>query len=127
MPAVHRLKCAETWAGNERIASLIELPGLAAWVHSVPAGAEVGGDIHYVSVCPSCIVSRVALADVSGHGQAVASVSTKIRELMGQHLTALEQTGLMQDLNDAVQQELDSAHYPRWWPSAFTVAGDFWL
>ena len=27
-PALHRLKCAETWAGNERIASLVELPGL---------------------------------------------------------------------------------------------------
>jgi 2-polyprenyl-6-methoxyphenol hydroxylase-like FAD-dependent oxidoreductase len=34
-----RLQCAETWAGNERTASLVELPGLAAWVHSVPADA----------------------------------------------------------------------------------------
>jgi sigma-B regulation protein RsbU (phosphoserine phosphatase) len=30
---------------------------------------------------------------------------------MQQHLTALEQTGLMRDLNQAVQLELDSAHY----------------
>ena len=112
MPGVHHLKCAETWAGNQRVASLVELPGLAAWVHSAPAGAgDAGGDVHYVSVCPSCIVSRVALADVSGHGHAVVSVSTKLRELMGQHLTALEQTGLMRDLNQAVQEELDSAHY----------------
>ena len=44
MPASHRLKCAETWAGNHKIASLVELPGLAAWVHSVPAGpGEAGG------------------------------------------------------------------------------------
>ena len=112
MPVLHRLKCAETWAGNERIASLVELPGLVAWVHSDPAGpGEAGGDVHYLSVCQSCIVSRVALADVSGHGQAVASVSRRLRALMQQHLTALEQTGLMRDLNQAVQQELDSAHY----------------
>ena len=112
MPPVHRLKRTETWAGNERVASLVEVPGLAAWVHSVPAGSgAAGGDVHYVSVCPSGIVSRVALADVSGHGHAVASVSAKLRELMGQHLTALEQTGLMRDLNQAVQLELDSAHY----------------
>ena len=112
MPPVHRLKRTETWAGNERIASLVEVPGLAAWVHSVPAGSgAAGGDVHYVSVCPSGIVSRVALADVSGHGHAVASVSAKLRELMGQNLTALEQTGLMRDLNQAVQQELDSTHY----------------
>ena len=112
MLAPHRLKCAETWAGNHKIASLVELPGLAAWVHSVPAGpGEAGGDVHYVSVCPSCVVSRVALADVSGHGHAVVSVSTKLRELMQDHLTALEQTGLMRDLNQAVQLGLDSTHY----------------
>ncbi len=112
MRALHRLKCAETWAGNEKIASLVELPGLAVWVHSVPAGTGgAGGDVHYLSVCPSCVVSRVALADVSGHGHAVVSVSTKLRLLMQQHLTALEQTGLMRDLNQAVQSELDSTHY----------------
>ena len=112
MPASHRLKCAETWGGNEKVASLVELPGLRAWVHSVPAGSgEAGGDVHHVSVCPSCIVSRLALADVSGHGHAVVSVSTKLRELMQQHLTALEQTGLMRDLNHAVQQGIASTHY----------------
>ena len=112
MPVLHRLKCAETWAGNERVASLVELPGLVAWVHSIPAGpGDAGGDVHYLSVCQSCIVSRIALADVSGHGQAVASVSRRLRALMQQHLTALEQTGLMRDLNQAVQLELDSAHY----------------
>ena len=112
VPGRHRLKRAETWAGNEKIAGLVEVPGLVAWIHSVPAGSgEAGGDVHYVSVCPSGIVSRVALADVSGHGHAVVSVSAKLRELMRQHLTALEQTGLMRDLNQAVQLELDSTHY----------------
>ncbi len=77
MPSMpRRLECAETWAGNERTASLVELPGLVAWVHSVPAGpGEAGGDVHYVSVCPSCIVSRIALADVSGHGPSKALLS----------------------------------------------------
>ena len=65
-----RLACAETWAGNKETASLVELPGLTAWVYSVPVGPDhVGGDVHYLSVCPSCIVSRIALADVSGHGR----------------------------------------------------------
>jgi phosphoserine phosphatase RsbU/P len=107
----HRLQCAEIWAGNERAASLLELPGLRAWVHSVPAGrSEAGGDIHYVSLCPSCIVSRVALADVSGHGPAVAAVAEKLGELMERHLTALDQGALMRDLNRGVQ-ELDGVHY----------------
>jgi sigma-B regulation protein RsbU (phosphoserine phosphatase) len=110
--APSHLACAEIWAGNLRTASLLELPDLAAWVHSIPAGpGRAGGDVHYVSVCPSCIVSRIALADVSGHGEAVAVVAGKLRELMGQYLTSLEQIPLMRDLNQAVREELGGAHY----------------
>src|SRR4026209_643003 len=80
------LACAETWASNKLTANLVELPGLTAWVHSVPVGlGRAGGDVHYVSVCPSCIVSRIALADVSGHGHAVAVFGEKLRELMERH------------------------------------------
>ena len=112
MSQPRRLNCAETWAGNEGAASLVELPGLVTWVHSIPAGADdAGGDVHYVSVCPSCIVSRVALADVSGHGRGVVALSGKLRTLMEKYLTALEPTGLMRDLNAAVQTELDGVHY----------------
>lgn len=109
---MRRLECAETWAGNERTASLVELPGLVAWVHSVPVEpGDAGGDVHYVSVCPSCIVSRIALADVSGHGQAVAALGEKLREIMQRYLRALEQVGIMRDLNQAVQETLESVHY----------------
>ena len=108
----HRLKCAETWAGNQGTSSVADLPGLRVWVHSRPFGAgDAGGDVHYVSVCPSCIVSRVALADVSGHGHAVVSLAAKLRELMQQYLTALEQVNLMRNLNEAVLRELDGVHY----------------
>src|SRR5262245_42927541 len=106
-----RLRCAEIWAGNERTATLLELPGLLAWVYCVPTGpAEAGGDIHYVSVCPSCIVSRVALADVSGHGDAVRALADEVRALMERYLTALAQGALMRDLNRTIQG-LDGVHY----------------
>ena len=112
MPVPHRLKCAETWASNEGTASVVDVPGLRVWVHSTPFGpGEAGGDVHFVSVCPSCIVSRIALADVSGHGSAVVSLSAKLRELMQKHLLALEQASLMRDLNEAVLTELDGVHY----------------
>jgi phosphoserine phosphatase RsbU/P len=107
-----RLKCAETWAGNERTASLIDLPGLVAWVHTAPAGpGEAGGDVHYVSVCPSCIVARVALADVSGHGEGVVALGKTLRDLMQRYLENVEQVALMRDLNQAVREGLDGVHY----------------
>ena len=112
MSLPHRLKCAETWAGNEGTSNGANLPGLDVWVHSTPFGSDdAGGDVHYVSVCPSCIVSRIALADVSGHGSAVVSLGNKLRELMQMYLTHLEQTNLMRDLNQAVISELDGVHY----------------
>jgi phosphoserine phosphatase RsbU/P len=112
MSISHRVKCGETWAGNQETSSAADLPGLSVWVHSTPFGSgEAGGDVHYVSVCPSCIVSRVALADVSGHGRPVVSLSAKLRELMQKHLLSLEQTSLMRDLNEAVMLELDGVHY----------------
>jgi phosphoserine phosphatase RsbU/P len=107
-----RLGCGDIWAGSSRTAGLLELPGLDAWVHSAPAGtSEAGGDVHYVSVCPNCIVSRVALADVSGHGTAVAALGDTLRGLMHQYLHALEQRALMRDLNRAVHAELNEVHY----------------
>jgi phosphoserine phosphatase RsbU/P len=112
MSLPHRLKCAETWAGNDGTSNVLNLPGLSVWVHSTPFGSDDGGgDVHYVSVCPSCIVSRVALADVSGHGRAVVSLGNRLRELMQTYLTHLEQTNLMRDLNQAVLSELDGVHY----------------
>jgi sigma-B regulation protein RsbU (phosphoserine phosphatase) len=112
MSVPHRLKCAETWAGNDGTSSAADLPGLRVWVHSTPFGrGEAGGDVHYVSVCPKCTISRIALADVSGHGRAVVSLSATLRELMQKYLAALEQASLMRDLNEAVRVELDGVHY----------------
>src|SRR6266478_5273387 len=50
------LACAETWAGNDQTASSIELPGLTAWVHSVPVDlSHAGGDVHLcISVPQLC-------------------------------------------------------------------------
>ena len=65
----------------------------------MPVGpGHAGGDVHYVSVCPSCIVSRIALADVSGHGQAVAVFGEKLRELM--HRLCLAKTKSAFEINN---------------------------
>ena len=62
-------------------------------------------------MCPECNISRIALADVSGHGQAVAIFGVKLRELMEKHLHFVEQVALMRDLNQAVRENLAEGHY----------------
>ena len=83
---------------------------MTARVASAGSG-RAGGDVHYVSLCESCTVARIALADVSGHGQAVVNLGQELEVLMRRHLPALDQTGLMRDLNEAVQDGLDGVHY----------------
>src|SRR5579863_1792529 len=107
-----QLTCGETWAKNDSVANLVNLPGLTAWVHSVTYGSGLaGGDVHYVSVCPSCIVSRIALADVSGHGQSVALFGEELEKLMRRYLLSLQPVELMPDLNNMVREKLAGGHY----------------
>jgi sigma-B regulation protein RsbU (phosphoserine phosphatase) len=107
-----RVACSETWSGIERAASPVELPGLAAFVHSVPFKAgDAGGDVHHLSVCPDSIFCRIALADVNGQRQSVAAFGRKLRDLMQRYFGLLSPEELMQDLNLAVREELDNVHY----------------
>jgi len=36
---------------------------------------ERGGDIYYFGVCKGGIIARLAIADVTGHGEAVSEIS----------------------------------------------------
>ena len=107
-----QLSCGQTWSGSGVISGGLTLPGLEVWLQSVPAGAaHAGGDVHYFSNCPQCLVSRIALADVSGHGEHVVAFADALRHLMIKHLSALDQEALMRDLNQVARVALGSSHY----------------
>ena len=107
-----RLSCGQTWSGSGATSGVMMLPGLEVWVQSVPAGtAHAGGDVHFFSNCPQCLVSRIALADVSGHGGDVVAFADALRHLMIKHLSALDQETLMRDLNQVSRRALGSFHY----------------
>jgi serine phosphatase RsbU (regulator of sigma subunit) len=58
-----------------------------------------GGDIHYLSACDAGIISRVVLADVSGHGRAVAAAAERTLQLVRQHVNRLDQPTLLKELS----------------------------
>jgi len=99
---VRRLACLEIRGGNERVAYSVELPGLIAWVCCRPiAPATRGGDLHYLSVCSQGFVSRIALADVAGHGELVSGVADTLRDLLRKHADEWDQSDVVRELNDS--------------------------
>jgi hypothetical protein len=60
------LVCNEVCGGNHKFIGKRKLPGMVAWVASIPINdGEGGGDLHFMSVCSHDLISRIALADVS--------------------------------------------------------------
>jgi serine phosphatase RsbU (regulator of sigma subunit) len=55
--------------------------------------------VHYLSLCGGGLISRLIIADVSGHGESVAEFSASLRGLMRQNINKKSQTGLVRTLN----------------------------
>jgi serine phosphatase RsbU (regulator of sigma subunit) len=96
----HALTCREVWASNRNVAHTVELPGLQGWMYSAPIElGHDGGDIHYLSACDYGVLSRVVLADVSGHGRSIAAVAEELLRLVRAHMNRLEQSALLLELS----------------------------
>jgi serine phosphatase RsbU (regulator of sigma subunit) len=88
-----RMECMEVWGGNRAIDRSFETPGLKIWVHSRPFGqAAGGGDVYYFSSCASGRITRMLLADISGHGAEVTQLAIKLRDLMRRNVNYVKQT-----------------------------------
>jgi sigma-B regulation protein RsbU (phosphoserine phosphatase) len=109
--AAYQLACTEVWGGNRNVSALVDLPGMRAWVDSHPFQGIGGGDLHYLSACNNGVVARVALADVSGHGEAVSGVAEKLRDLMRQYVNYWDQSDFMRGLNDAFPKDRGGLKY----------------
>jgi sigma-B regulation protein RsbU (phosphoserine phosphatase) len=107
-----RLACLEVWGGNRSADQAVELPGLAGWVYSSPLDPGLaGGDVYYFSVCSHGILSRVALADVSGHGGSASSAAERLYSILRKHIETWDQSVLMSELNEAFESWLETSQY----------------
>jgi phosphoserine phosphatase RsbU/P len=99
--APQALTCNEVWGGNRKVVRAVQMPSIIAWVALLPLNEnEGGGDLYYMSVCAHDLISRVALADVSGHGGSVSETTETLQKLMREHIDVWDQSDLMQELND---------------------------
>jgi sigma-B regulation protein RsbU (phosphoserine phosphatase) len=54
-----------------------------------------------LSVCSQGFVSRIALADVAGHGELVSAIADRLRDVLRKHSDAWDQSDVVRELNDA--------------------------
>lgn len=95
------MQCMEVWGGSQLTARAVEMGGLEAWVYSKPHGdAQHGGDVYYASSCATGRITRLLLADVSGHGKSVASTAADLRTLMRRFVNRLDQKEFVRLLNE---------------------------
>jgi serine phosphatase RsbU (regulator of sigma subunit) len=107
-----RLECLEISGGNRHVSHPFELPGLAGWIHSEPVEPSIlGGDVHFISLCAKGIISRFALADVSGHGQSSSIIAQLLWDLIRRHINTWDQSELMRELNEALRSEVDENQF----------------
>jgi len=99
-PPSERMQCMEVWGGNQRTNRHLEMSGLEAWVFSEPhQQARGGGDVYYVSSCASGRITRLLLADVSGHGVDAARSAIGLRELMRRNVNIVQPTKFVRAMN----------------------------
>jgi serine phosphatase RsbU (regulator of sigma subunit) len=98
--AEHVLQCMEIIGGNRAVRQSIAAPGLDIWIDSRPAGPGAGGgDVHYISTCGGGSVTRLALADVVGHGESADGLAIVLRKLMRKYINTLDPTRFATTLN----------------------------
>lgn len=100
---IHTMRCMEVWGGNDAVDRGVAMPGLELWVRSEPLpGHTEGGDVHFVSSCGTGRISRMVVADVSGHGDGASSLAQGLRRLMRRFVNFVDQTRFVRALNDAI-------------------------
>jgi serine phosphatase RsbU (regulator of sigma subunit) len=101
----------EIIGGNRATERRVSSPGLDIWVASRPFKGNVGGDVHYFSMCGSGRVTRMAMADVSGHGLEADQAAQWLRKLMRKYINLLDQTRLAQTVNREFPRTDDDSRF----------------
>jgi len=101
--------CGEVRGGNGVTHTLVELPGLTGVLYSRPCNGAHGGDIHYLSVCGSGLMSRVCLADVAGHGETVSAIGREIHAHLRRSVDVIDERKVLSRFNERLNAQADRA------------------
>jgi sigma-B regulation protein RsbU (phosphoserine phosphatase) len=113
MTAPRDFSCAEVLGGIEPTELSVRLPGARGEVWSRPyRGALVGGDVHYLASCGVSQLSKVVVADVSGHGGVVADAARIIHAALVENVNEHDNGRLLSSINRAfLSRDDDVFHF----------------
>ena len=81
-----RLECRGIWGGIQNRDIEVAAGKFIGSIYSEPSEGGRGGDIYYFGVCKGDVISRLAIADVTGHGESVSEVSQYVYESLKSHI-----------------------------------------
>lgn len=81
-----RLECTGIWGGIRNRDIEITAGKVIGSIYSAACEGGKGGDIYYFGVCKGDIITRLAVADVVGHGEAVSEVSQYVYDSLKAHI-----------------------------------------
>jgi sigma-B regulation protein RsbU (phosphoserine phosphatase) len=102
-PEPLRIKCAEIWGGILAIDMDVSTAGLSASIFSTAHDGDRGGDMYYVSVCKWDYLTRIAIADLRGHGGQASRLSAWVYESMHKRMNTTSGNKILADLNGEVK------------------------
>lgn len=107
-----RMQCLHVWGGSGHANTSVSTTGLDVWLFSKPHHDDAaGGDIHYLSSCSSGRITRLALADVCGHGETVAAMARALRGVLQSHIDRVNQRTLVRSINQEFSTKGDAATF----------------
>ena len=81
-----RLECKGLWGGIRSQDLEVSAGKVIGSIYSKSSDGGRGGDIYYFGVCRGDVITRLAIADVTGHGEAVSEVSQYVYNSLKAHM-----------------------------------------
>ena len=81
-----KIDCKVIWGGIQNIDTEVTAGKFIGSIYSAASEGGQGGDIYFFGVCKVDIISRLAIADVVGHGEVVSEVSQYVYDSLKAHI-----------------------------------------
>ena len=97
--AEQELVCSGIWGGIRNLDRTVRAGPLVASLYTSSCDGGKGGDIVFFGVCRGDTLTRVAIADVMGHGQAVSDVSQYMYDSLKAHMCDPDSSAILRQVN----------------------------